>query len=136
MSLTEHHLRLAHGAITHQIIGAFYDVYNELGYGFLESVYAESLPIEFAARGLSFQREALLPIWYKGRRVGEFRADFVVEHKIVVELKAAERLHAAHEAQLLNYLRATGHAVGLLLNFGPQATVRRLIWTGASVERG
>ncbi len=126
--------RLAHGQITHEIIGAFYDVYNALGFGFVESVYANALALTLAKRGVQFERERLLPVRYRDVLVGEFRTDLVVDGKVVVELKAAERIVAAHESQLLNYLRSSGLSVGLILNFGPSATKRRLIWTGNRID--
>ena len=127
-------LKLAHGHITRDIIGAFYDVYNGLGHGFLESVYANALPLALGARGVQYVREVQLPVRYGTTLVGEFRADLIVQASVVVEIKAAERIIAAHEAQLLNYIRASGLTAGLLLNFGPRAQFRRLMWTGARAE--
>ena len=129
-------LRLAHGEVTHEIIGAFYDVYNDLGHGFVESVYAKALPIALRRRGVPFQQEVALPVHYLDQLVGEFRADLVVAGCVVVELKAAEKIVGAHEAQMLNYLRASKLKVGLILNFGPRAGTRRLIWTGERIQRG
>ena len=134
MSLTVDDLRLAHGHVTRGIIGAFYDVYNELGYGFSESVYANAFSIAAANRQLQFEREVPIRVVYCGETVGIFRADFVVERKVVVELKAVERILAGHENQLLNYLRASSLTVGLILNFGPKATKRRMIWTGGRAD--
>lgn len=122
-------LRLAHGATTHKIIGAFYDVYNALGHGFLESVYAGAMPIALLERGLTVEREVPFPVTFHDKVIGEYRADLVVESNILVELKAAERISPAFEGQLLNYLRASGISVGLLLNFGPRPTTRRMILT-------
>lgn len=134
MSLTVDDLRLAHGHITREIIGAYYDVYNALGYGFSESVYANAFSIATAKRQLQFEREVPICVVYCGVAVGMFRADFVVERKVVVELKAVERLMVGHESQLLNYLRASNLTVGLIFNFGPKAMKRRLIWTGGRAD--
>ena len=116
-----------HEELTHEIIGAFFELYNELGYGFAESVYQRALPVVLAGRGLRSEREVPLTVRFRGVEVGDYRADLVVEGKIIVESKVAERIMAAHEMQLLNYLRATGITVGLVLNFGPRATFRRLL---------
>lgn len=114
-------------ALTRRIIGAFYDVYNALGYGFLESVYANALAVEVASRGLHVVREASAEVCYKGEVVGVFRADLLVESRVVVELKASPKLHPADPMQLLNYLRSTDLEVGLLLHFGPEPTIRRFV---------
>ncbi len=128
------HLRLAHGKVTHEIIGAFYDVYNGLGYGYMEAVYANAMAIALASRGLRFEREKTMRVYFRQVVVGEFRTDYFVEDCVVAELKAAERIVAAHEAQLLNFLRASGQSVGLVLNFGPTASKRRVIWTGSAAH--
>jgi GxxExxY protein len=116
-------------ALTRRIIGAFYDVYNALGYGFLESVYKTALEREIADRGLRVVREAGAEVRYKGTVVGVFRADLLVESRVVVELKACRRLEPAHPAQVVNYLRATDLEVGLLLHFGPRPAFQRFIAT-------
>jgi GxxExxY protein len=121
--------RLVHGALTREIIGAFFDVYNELGYGFAESVYQRALPLALATRSLRSEREVPLTVQFRGVIVGNYRADLVVEHKVIVESKVAERILPVHEMQLVNYLRATGITVGLILNFGPLPTFRRLVLT-------
>ena len=121
--------KLLHADITHEIIGAFYDVYNEMGHGYLESVYANALPVALRARNVEWQREVPFPVHFRGEIVGDYRSDLVVDNKVIVEVKVAERIVAAHEAQLLNYLRASGLSVGLILNFGPKASTRRLLWT-------
>lgn len=113
--------------LTEAIIGAFYEVYNELGPGFLESVYGNALHWLLADRGMRVDRECALDVYFRSHRVGEFRADLVVERRVVVELKAASQLTRAHEVQLLNYLKASRIEVGLLLNFGPKAEVRRRV---------
>lgn len=104
---------------TEQIIEAFYTVYNTLGYGFLEKVYEEALVCEMAYVGLVVQQQEPLEIFYRGKKIGAYFADVLVNEIVIVEIKAAEALSLAHEAQLLNYLKATDIEVGLLLNFGP-----------------
>lgn len=118
---------LLHGDVTRRVIGAFYYVYNQLGHGFLESVYQKALANTLERTGTRVHREAPMVVEFEGTVVGDFRADLVVENRLVVEVKAVERLGSVHEAQLLNYLRVSGLQVGLLLNFGPKATYRRLI---------
>jgi GxxExxY protein len=115
-------------ALTSRVIGAFYETYNLLGYGFLERVYENALALQMQADGLEFERQPGLEVCFKGTRVGIFRADFLVEGKVIVEIKAVEHLLPAHDAQLLNYLKATNIPLGLLLNFGPKAQVRRRIY--------
>jgi GxxExxY protein len=119
---------LKHSELTDKIIGVFYDVYNELGHGFLESTYTESLMIAFEEAGLSAVREVPVPVWFRRRRVGQYYADLIVGGLVLVELKAARALESAHEAQLLHYLRATEIEVGLLLNFGVRPQFRRLLF--------
>jgi GxxExxY protein len=120
--------QLKHAALTKQIIGIFYDVYNELGFGFLESVYRRSLHLALCAQGLKVEAEIGVPVFFHGVNVGDFRADLVVNNCVLLELKTAETIVVAHEAQLLNYLRATALEVGLILNFGPKAQIRRLLF--------
>jgi GxxExxY protein len=119
---------LKQGDLTEKIIGVFYDVYNELGYGFLECVYEESLVIALHEAGLATNRQVPLPVWFRGRKVGEFRADVLVENSVLPELKSARALDPAHEAQLLHYLKSTEVEVGLLLNFGVHPQFRRLLF--------
>jgi GxxExxY protein len=123
-------------ALTRRVIGAFYDVYNALGYGFLESVYKTALERELLERGLTVVREAGAEVRYKGAVVGVFRADLLVESRVVVELKACRRLDSAHPAQLMNYLRATDLEVGLLLHFGPRPAFQRFIATNSHPGAG
>jgi len=119
---------LKHAGLTEKIIGVFYDVYNELGYGFLECVYEESLVIALQQAGLAANRQVPLPVWFRGYRVGEFRADLLVENSVLLELKSARSLEPAHEAQLLHYLKSTEVEVGMLLNFGARPQFRRLLF--------
>ncbi|MBY0492500.1 MAG: GxxExxY protein [Gemmatimonadaceae bacterium] len=120
---------LLHAALTQSIIGACYEVYNELGWGYAEVVYAEALACVLEAQGTPYVREQVLQVWFRRRVIGVFRADLVVDNRVIVELKACNRLQPSHEAQLINYLRGSGLQVGLLFNFGPKPEVRRLIWT-------
>ena len=119
---------LKHAGVTEKIIGIFYDVYNELGYGFLECVYEESLVIALYEAGLTANRQIPLPVWFRGHKVGEFRADLLVENSVLLELKSARSLDPAHEAQLLHYLKSTEIEVGVLLNFGSRPQFRRLLF--------
>jgi GxxExxY protein len=115
-----------HRELTEKIIGVFYDVYNELGHGFLESVYEEAMAIALGQAGIQVERQVPLKVIFRGMVVGDFRADVIVEGAVILELKAASGIDPAHEAQLLNYLRATEIEVGLLLNFGPRPQFKRL----------
>jgi GxxExxY protein len=111
------------------LIGAFFDVYNELGGGFLERVYREAFAISLSDAGLAFARELSIPVHFRGRVIGGFKPDFIVGDAVIVECKALRVLEDAHVAQTLNYLRASRLPIGLLLNFGPRAEFRRLIST-------
>ena len=118
---------LLHGEITGAIIGAFFEVYNELRFGFLEAVYAKALECEFLGRAIPHVREVAFDVHYKGQVVGVYRPDFLVAGVVVVEVKATHAVGPADKRQLLNYLRATGMQVGLLLHFGPEAKFSRVI---------
>ena len=101
------------------IVGAGFEVYNELGFGFLEAVYQEALEMELQLRGIPYVKQAKLPIFYKGRQLTkEYVADLIVLESVVVELKALDQLSSKDDAQILNYLKATGKKVGLVINFG------------------
>jgi GxxExxY protein len=115
-----------HQEVTEAIIRCFYEVYNELGYGFLESVYEAALAQALREAGLNVKQQFPLPVFFRGQQIGDFRADLLVANAVIVELKAARVLEAVHEAQLLNYLRAFDFEVGLLLNFGPIPRIKRL----------
>ena len=119
---------LKHSDLTEKIIGIFYDVYNELGYGFLESTYSEALVVAFEEARLIAAREVPVPVWFRGKKVGQYYADMMIEGVVLLELKAARTIDSAHEAQLLHYLRATEVEVGLLLNFGLRPQFRRLLF--------
>jgi GxxExxY protein len=124
-------MTLLHQQLTHQIIGAFYEVYNTIGCGFLESVYARAMTCELEARQIPHVCEWPYPVHYKGRQIAIARADLVVGNAVIVELKAGDHISGTHDAQLLNYLRASRLQVGLILNFGPKAEKRRIVWTGS-----
>lgn len=114
-----------HFELTKGIIGTFYDVYNALGYGFLEKVYENALAIELRIRGFQVEQQKPISIRYRGQIIGEYYADLLINELIIVELKATRALVKDHEAQLLNHLKATHYEVGLLLNFGPQSKYKR-----------
>lgn len=118
--------------LTGLIIKTFYKVYNNLGYGFLERIYHNAMIIELAAEGLALETEKAVSVHYCGRLVGTFAADLVVENKVILELKATEQLREAHEAQLVNYLRATTVEVGLLLNFGKKPEFKRKFFSNSN----
>ena len=115
--------------LTEKVIGVFYDVYNELGHGFLESVYHKAMVIALRGAGFLIASEVPIPVFFRGQRVGDFSADILVNDAVLLELKAVKEFDTAHEAQLLNYLRATPIEVGLLLNFGPKPAFRRRLFT-------
>jgi GxxExxY protein len=114
-----------HSELTQRIIRVFYDVYNALGYGFLEKVYENALAIRLRSSGMKVRQQQPISVYFDGCVVGEYFADLVVDDLILLELKAAGELAPEHEAQLMNYLRATRYEVGLLLNFGPKPRVTR-----------
>ena len=118
-----------HRELTERIIAAFYEVYNTLGTGFLEKVYERSLMIELELGGMQAKAQVPIAVSYKGKIVGNYSADIVVNDVVVLELKAAEVIAAEYEYQLINYLRATEYEVGLVLNFGPKPQIRRKIYT-------
>lgn len=115
-----------HEELTGEIIGACFDVVNGLGHGFVESVYERALVIALEKRGLAVERQVALDVWFEGQVVGEFIADIVVNGLILIELKAVSALQPEHQAQVINYLNATGMDVGLLVNFWrPRLDIRR-----------
>lgn len=120
---------------TRVIIGAFYYVFNRLGSGFLESVYHRALGNALERSGRHVEREAALSVAFEGQVVGEFRADLIVDRQVLVEVKAVEHIVAPHEAQVINYVRASGLPVGLLLNFGPRPSYRRFVGPAAMLRR-
>ena len=125
-------------AVTSEVIGAALEVHRVLGPGFLESTYEEALAIEFELRGVSYERQKPISASYKGRNVGEGRADFLVERSVIVELKAAERVLPVHRAQVLSYLKTTGCRIGLLINFHEALLtngIRRIVLTESIWQR-
>jgi len=114
--------------LTEAIIGVFYEVYNELGQGFLENVYEHAMLLALRAKGLQVQAQVPVPVWFRGIKIGSYEADLVVSGLVLLELKACKALDSSHEAQLLNYLRSTEIEVGLLLNFGSRPQVRRFVF--------
>ena len=116
--------------VTEKVIGAFYDVYNELGAGFLENVYENSLAHCLREAGLDVRQQLPIDVYFRGQRVGEYRADLLVPGQLLIEVKVASTISPAHEAQLVNYLKATGVPVGLLLNFGPRPQLKRRVHSG------
>jgi GxxExxY protein len=115
---------LIHKGLTDQILKCYFFVYNRLGYGFLEKIYKNALSYELALFGLEVIREQPLKVYYREKLMGEYFADIVVQNQVILEIKTVETLIQAHEAQLLNYLKATRIEVGLLLNFGPSLNSR------------
>ncbi len=117
-----------HNNLTEKIIGAFFTVYNALGYGFLEKVYENALALELRKQGFQVEQQKPITVYYDNRPVGQYFADIIVNDVVILELKAVHQLLKEHEAQLLNYLKATAFEVGLLLNFGPKATFKRKVY--------
>ena len=117
------------GELSGSALGVFYDVYNTLGHGFLESVYKRALAKKLAKAGLATAFEVPIEVVFEGEVVGFFRGDVVVEKRLLLEVKACPRILPEHEAQLVNYLKATGIELGLILNFGPKPTFRRMVFT-------
>ena len=126
---------LKHSEITGLILKAFYKVYNTLGYGFLEKVYENAMLIELRRLGLSCSNQLPVKVYYEGFLVGDYIADIIVETKVIVELKAIERLAPVHDTILVNYLKGTEIEVGLLLNFGPKPEVKRRVLTKEYLQK-
>jgi len=122
---------LKHSGLTSKIIGVFYDVYNEIGHGFLESTYRAAMVLALTQSGFAVAQEVGVPVWFRGEKIGQYFADMMVENRVLLELKAVRTLEPAHEAQLLHYLRATEIEVGLLFNFGVKPQFRRLLFDNA-----
>jgi GxxExxY protein len=121
--------KLLNPELTEKIIGIYYDVYNEVGFGFLESVYRTCMKISLTDSGILVQREYPIPVYFRGKEAGQFRADLLVAKQVLLELKAVQSLDRSHEAQILNYLRATELEIGLLLNFGSsRPQFRRIVF--------
>jgi GxxExxY protein len=122
---------LKYAELTERLIGIFFNLYNEIGHGFLESVYEQAFSVVLAENNIFFQRQIAIPVWFHGQKIGEFRADLLVDSKVLIELKAGRDIDLAWEKQLLNYLRATDIEVGLLFNFGPNAQFKRYVFENA-----
>jgi len=118
-----------YSGITEKIIGAAYKVYNTLAYGFLEKVYENALIIELKKQGLGIKQQDPIKVHYEGEIIGDYVADLIVEDKVIVEVKAVKNLNSVYETQLVNYLKATGNEVGLLINFGNKIGIKRKIFT-------
>ena len=116
---------LKHADLPEKLIGIFFGIHNELGHGFLESVYEQAFSIVLAENKIFFERQIAIPVWFHGKQIGEFRADLLVDRRVLIELKTGRDIEPAWEKQLLNYLRATDIEVGLLFNFGPNAQFKR-----------
>ena len=129
-------MELLHKDLTEAIIKTFYDVYNELGYGFLEKVYQNSMFLELKARGFNVEAQKQIKVYYKNQQVGEYYADLVINDLIIIELKAAEVIVEEFEWQLINYLRGTDKEVGLLLNFGKKPEFRRKVFENSRKNLG
>ena len=118
---------MKHKDLTSKIIECAYKVHTSLGFGFLENVYQNALMIELRKAGLKAEKEKKIQVHYDGQLVGDYIADIVVEEMVILELKSVKDIHPAHEAQLINYLKATGLEVGLLINFSESVTIKRKI---------
>ena len=127
---------MLHKELTASIIGAFYEVHHALGHGFLESVYERAMLIALSKRGHQAERQVPVAVHYGSHLVGEFLADLQVEKSVVIEMKACRVLDPAHEAQLVNYLRASRIEVGLLFNFSPKPAFRRVFMTNDRKPHG
>lgn len=121
-------MKLLHHELTNAIIKTFYEVYNELGYGFLEKVYQNAMYLELKNKGFQVEAQKKIKVYYKGIEVGEYYADLIVENLVILELKAVDYIVKDFENQILNYLRSTECEVGLLLNFGKKPEFKRKIF--------
>ena len=129
MEKTPDHLK--HAALTERIIKIFYQVYNELGFGFLEAVYENAMAIALIEAGIKVAQQAPIAVYFRGRQVGDYRCDLLVEDKVILELKAVKAITPEHQAQTLHYLRATEIEVALILNFGEKPDFKRQVFDNA-----
>lgn len=120
---------ILHKELSESILKVFYEVYNELGYGFLEKVYQNAMYLELKSQGFKVEAQKQIKVYYKNELVGDFFADLLIDDVIILELKACDNLVKAHYTQTLNYLKATNIEIGLLLNFGEKPEIKRLIFT-------
>lgn len=135
-TLTKHaDARFLHSELTDRIIAGFYDTYDELGYGFLESNYTNGLALLLREAGLMVQREVPVEVLFRGTPVGLYRLDMIVEERVIVEVKASKAIGLADERQVQNYLKATSLEVGLLLHFGPSPAVRRFVFANSRKQQ-
>jgi GxxExxY protein len=118
---------LLEAEITRVVIGGFFDAYNQLGRGFLESVYEGAMEVVLKDAGLEVKRQFPIDVWFRGKRIGHFRADLLINDRLVVEIKRAKRIHSRHKGQVYNALKASRIELGLLVNFGPEPTFKRII---------
>ena len=125
---------MKHEEITHKIIGCAYEVYNKLGFGFLESVYKKAMVIELNKSNIQVEAEKALKVYYENQVVGDFYVDLLAEQDIIIELKSVENLNRAHEVQLVNYLNALNKEIGLLINFGPNGVDIKRKYRESKVE--
>ena len=121
-------MELLHKELSEKIIQCFFNVYNELGFGFLEKVYEKALAVELRNNNVKFEVQKPIKVYYKNETVGDYIADIVVDNKIIIEVKAVSVLNKAHEVQLVNYLKATKIKVGILVNFGEKLEFRRKVY--------
>ena len=119
---------LKHRELTKRIIGVYYEVFNELGHGFIESIYHKAFLITLDAKEIPNETKVGLPVSFRGQRIGDFEADIIVDNKVILELKAGKNLAKQREVQLLNYLRATNIETGFLFNFGESPEFKRLVF--------
>lgn len=117
-----------HSELTDKIIGCAYDVYNQLGFGFMEKVYENAMMIKLPQKGLEVIQQAPINVYFEDKLIGEYFADILVNNKVILEFKAVSSLAKAHEVQLVNYLKATGIKVGLVINFGEKLKIVRRVF--------
>lgn len=117
-----------HSELTEKVIGCAYDVYNEMGFGFLEKVYGNAMMIKLKEKGITAYQQKPINVYFEGYTVGEYSAYIIVENKVIIELKAVSKLSKSHEVQLVNYLKATKIKVGLLINFGEKIKIIRRVF--------
>jgi GxxExxY protein len=121
-------MNLKYEELTDKILQVFFAVYNELGFGFLESVYENAMAIALNEAGLTVEQQAPIPVWFRGKKIGDFRCDLLLEKIVILELKSARNIGPEHMAQALNYLRATDVEVALILNFGEKPSFKRVVF--------
>ena len=125
----DHLTKLLFKEISYKLRGCFFNVYNELGSGYKEQIYQEALAVEMKENNLKFLKEKEIPVYYKGKKVGKYRPDFIVERKIIVEIKAVEKMNLEYEKQLINYLKGSEFKLGFLVNFGGKSIdIRRRVF--------